>query len=209
MTKEEPESHAATTRALLAALCLGGGSGAAHAREALVSRAEDRMRALARRMLAGSPRVRRWNETDDVVQGALLRLHRALCAVIPNDAQHFLRLAALQVRRELIDLTRRVGNPDSFAARHDTDVCGDSCERIEDVASEPDGPDRMAEWTRFHETVESLCESDRDLFGMVWYLGMSQDEIADFLGCSPRTVRRRWDETKRSFVAAFQADPPE
>ena len=185
---------------------------AAAARETLIALAAERMRSLARRMLAGSARVRRWEETDDVVQGALLRLHRALGAVIPNDARHFLRLAALQVRRELIDLTRRHGHAESMAANHDTNSLPDtpSRQRIDDAADgAADMSGRLAEWTRFHDLIEALPDDQRELFEMVWYLGLSQDQIATVLACSPRTVRRRWEETKHLFTDTFAGGLPE
>jgi len=179
------------------------------AREALIALVAERMKALAGRMLARSPQVRRWTETDDILQGALLRLLRALGAVTPHDAQHFVRLAALQVRRELIDLTRRFGNPESFAVNHDTNALADGRQWTDQAIGErAEEPDRIGEWSRFHETVGALPESERDLFGMVWYLGLSQPEIAVILGCSPRTVRRRWEEAKRLFVTAFRGGLP-
>ena len=196
---------------LLAAVTSADTATAARAREELVTLAADRMRALAHRMLAGSARVRRWEETDDVVQGALLRLHRALGAFTPNDAQHFLRLAALQVRRELIDLTRRHGHAGSMAANHDTNAAGDASARqhVDVAADQGTASEQLAEWTRFHELVESLPDDERELFEMVWYLGLSQDEIAAALDCSARTVRRRWEETKRCFTNAFAGGLPE
>jgi len=182
------------------------------AREGLVALAAVRMQALAHRMVSGAARVRRWEETDDVVQGAMLRLHRALRAVTPNDTQHFLRLAALQVRRELIDLTRRHRSPESFAANHETnslpnDGDGQRSDEAEDLAAED--ADRLSEWTRFHDLAASLPDGDRHLFDMVWYLGMTQDEIAEVLGCSTRTIRRRWEETKQRFMTSFHGQPPE
>lgn len=208
MTPDGSDTTASAIRAHLATLSAEAGSPAADAaRAALVNLAAERMRALARRMLASTPLVRRWTETDDVVQNSLVRLYKALGTVIPNDSQHFVRLAALQVRRELIDLTRRLRNPDSFAANHDTNVITDGCQWVDAAAAgDADEPARLAEWTRFHETVDLLPEDDRSLFGMVWYLGLTQDEIAEILGCSPRTVRRRWDEAKRTFTAAFRAE---
>lgn len=196
---------------LLAALSGADQDAGARARALLVSLAVGRMQALAHRMLAGSAQVRRWEETDDIVQGALLRLHRALGAVTPNDTQHFLRLAALQVRRELIDLTRRHGHAESMAANHDTNASPfGGGQRVEAaIAQEAGADDRLAEWTRFHDVVETLSDEQRELFGMVWYLGMSQDEIAAALDCSTRTVRRRWEETKRRFTHAFTGGLPE
>ena len=212
MTADADSGHgSAVIPALLAALSNPAKASTKDAaREALLSAALERMRALTHRMLAGSAQVRRWVETDDIVQGAMLRLLRALGSVTPNDAQHFIRLVALQVRRELIDLTRRLGNPESFAANHETNTLPDGRQRTEQKnATTDEEPGQLDEWIRFHETVESLSEPERDLFGMVWYVGLSQPEIAAALGCSPRTVRRRWEETKRSFMSAFQGGPPD
>lgn len=196
---------------LLAAVASPDPATAARARDELIGLSAGRMRSLAHRMLAGSARVRRWEQTDDVVQGALLRLHRALGAVAPNDAQHFLRLAALQVRRELIDLTRRHGHAGSMAANHDTNVADDASARqyVEVAADQGTASEQLTEWTRFRELVESLPDDERELFEMVWYLGLSQDEIAAALDCSPRTVRRRWEETKHRFTNAFAGGLPE
>jgi RNA polymerase sigma factor (sigma-70 family) len=196
---------------LLAAIASPDAAMAARARDDLIALAAERMRALAHRMLARSARVRRWEETDDVVQGALLRLHRALAAVAPSDAQHFLRLSALQVRRELIDLSRRHGHAGSMAANHDTNAGADTSARqhVDLAADTGTGTEKLAEWTRFHEVVESLPGDQRELFEMVWYLGLSQDDIAAALDCSSRTVRRRWEETKRRFINAFAGGLPE
>ena len=49
---------------------------AERAREALLSHAAGRLERLARMMLRGYPRLRRWEETGDVLQNALLRLDR-------------------------------------------------------------------------------------------------------------------------------------
>ncbi|MFM2002346.1 MAG: hypothetical protein RI963_1772 [Planctomycetota bacterium] len=67
------------------------------ARDELLSTAIDHMRVIAHRMVQGFPQVRRWDETDDIVQGASLRLARALDSVGPVDGRHILGLIALQV----------------------------------------------------------------------------------------------------------------
>ena len=58
-------------------------AGDASAREGLIRLAEDRFVALARAMLRRHPRVRRWEETDDLLQASLVRLHRSLGQVQP------------------------------------------------------------------------------------------------------------------------------
>jgi RNA polymerase sigma-70 factor (ECF subfamily) len=77
---------------------------------------DDRLVRLARRMLKGYPEVRRMEQTDDVLQNATLRLCRALRARAGELAvegsrgtlhtRDFFRLAALQIRRELLDLAK-------------------------------------------------------------------------------------------------------
>jgi hypothetical protein len=48
------------------------------ARSSLIALAQGRFAALARAMLRRYPHVRRWEETDDLLQAALMRLHRSL-----------------------------------------------------------------------------------------------------------------------------------
>ena len=90
------------------------------ARRRLVEHACERLRGLARKMLRRYPKVRRWEETDDVFVEAVTRLHRALETVQPESPKHFYNLAATQIRRVLIDLARRYGGPEGLGSRHDT-----------------------------------------------------------------------------------------
>jgi RNA polymerase sigma-70 factor (ECF subfamily) len=155
------------------------------ARDALLMRAFDRLRRLARRMLKGYPAVGRWEETDDVLQNAMIRLDRALRSVAPPTARDFFRLAAAQIRRELLDLARRYRGPEGIGVHHD------SREGVE-VLEVTHDPGRLAEWTEFHQRVESLPDEDREIVDLLWYQGLTQAEAADTLGVSERTVNRRW-----------------
>src|SRR5512139_2169374 len=53
-------------------------TGEAAARAALLDHACERLAKLTRKMLNGYPSLRRWEQTDDVLQNAMLRLHRAM-----------------------------------------------------------------------------------------------------------------------------------
>src|SRR5262249_29392867 len=81
---------------------LRGGDEAA--RGELLDSACGRLRQLARKMLRGYPNVHRWEQTDDVLQNATLRLQRALQQMTVQTPSDFFRLAALNIRRELLDL---------------------------------------------------------------------------------------------------------
>src|SRR6266436_2863883 len=72
----------------------------------LLRAAGERLEALTRKMLRRFPAVRRWEQTGDVMQNALLRLLRALEEVEPASVRDFFGLAAEQMRRELLDLAR-------------------------------------------------------------------------------------------------------
>ena len=182
------------------------------ARDALVAAAVDHMRSVAHRMAHGFPQVRRWDETDDVVQGASLRLTRALDAVTPHDGRHFLNLIATQVRRELIDLARRYAGVESFAQYHETNLRHvDGLEVFRsDTAEDPVNSDAESvnSWTRFHEEADALDDEDRELFNLVWYLGLSQEQAANTLGCSVRTIARRWDGVKQRLVVRLKGQAP-
>jgi RNA polymerase sigma factor (sigma-70 family) len=166
------------------------------ARAALLGCAADRLARLARKMLRSYPGVARWEQTDDVAQNALIRLDRALRAVAPPTPREFFRLAAAQVRRELIDLARHYQGPRGLGAHHATRAgCGDSADAMARAAATPEttyDPGRLAAWAEFHAAVAALGEADRELFDLLWYQGLTQAEAAALLAVTERTVNSRW-----------------
>jgi RNA polymerase sigma-70 factor (ECF subfamily) len=154
-----------------------------HARTELIGHACERLRLLTRRMLRGYPLVQRWEQTDDVLQNAMLRLYRALADVTPDSLRHFYNLAALQIRRELLDLAKH-------HARNDGQV------EEQDQLHEDGEPSSLAEWSEFHSQVDALPDDEREVFALVWYHELSQAEVATVLGVSVRTVIRRWQAAR-------------
>ena len=69
-------------------------------------------------MLGRFPNVRRWADTDDVLQNAQLRLLHALETVRPDSTRRFFGLAAKQIRWELIDLARHFYGAEGIGANH-------------------------------------------------------------------------------------------
>lgn len=188
------------------------GAGDARARDELIGWASDRMRAIAHRMLRTFPSVRRWEETDDVVQNASLRLDRALRQTVPLDARGLVGLAATQVRRELLDLAKKHRGSESYGANHDTNyhrIDGELRAKIEDAAGQVESADSLERWTRLHAAAEKLPSKEREVFHMCWYLGLKQEEIASLIGCSLRTVKRRWESAKQLLASAMPGGRPE
>lgn len=201
-----PTAPPPSVEACLARLAAGDGAAA----NELVGLACARMRTIAHRMLGRYPAVRRYDDTDDVVQNSLLRLHHALTSVAPESPERFLGLAALQIRRELLDLARRYAGPESSAFHHDTDsirVAGVIRSRVAEAPACLDPASEIDRWTRLHETVAALPDDERRLFELAWYLGCGQEETARILGCSLRTVKRRWERVKAALRGSFPGGP--
>jgi RNA polymerase sigma-70 factor (ECF subfamily) len=175
-------------------------------RAELIERAQERLRRLTWRMLADFPRLRPWEEPDDVFQGALLRLCRALEEVTPDSVRSFFRLAAVQIRRELIDLARHYFGPGNLAV-HVGAALEDSSPGHDDSDHTLD-PERLAVWTDFHRQVEQLPEDEREVFDLLWYQELSQAEAAELLGVDVRTVKRRWQAARLRLHQALRGQLP-
>jgi RNA polymerase sigma factor (sigma-70 family) len=207
MRDAEPDSEESHGSLDACIVRLTGGDPAARAE--LLALACDRMREIAQRMLRRFPNVRRWDETDDVLQNAAIRLYASLSRITPKDARGLLGLAATHIRRELLDLARKHAGPESYAANHETNVKhagGDELWKVDSAAAYHESPDQLTRWTRLHEAAASLPAEEKELFHLIWYLDMSQEEAARMLGCSVRTVKRRWDSAKKLLNEAVLGD---
>jgi RNA polymerase sigma-70 factor (ECF subfamily) len=178
--------------------------------EGLIGHSLERLRRLARKMLRGYPAVHRWEQTDDVLQNALLRLRKALAQVKPETPRQFFGLAATYLRRELIDLARHYYGPEGMGAHHashgaDPEAAG---RRLEEAVDDSHEPARLAEWGEFHRQVEALPEEERETFNLLWYHDLSQAEAAALLQVSERTIKRRWRSARLLLHRALRPDVP-
>ena len=152
---------------------------------------------LTRRQLRNHPEFRDgFNDTDDIVQEASVSLFKALQHLQPESEQHLFNLAAMQVRRRIIDLVRKFRGPQSPVALRATNVVrhadGDIV-RSEQAAASATAPSLLDDWEGFHQVVDSLPEKMKTTFSMRFYLGAKPKDVAQTLGCDVRTVRRYWD----------------
>jgi RNA polymerase sigma-70 factor (ECF subfamily) len=154
------------------------------ARDELLHSIIRRFEVLARRMLHRFPQLRRWEQTDDVLQGALLGLLNALRTIRPESMRSFYNLSAVMIRRQLIDLWRHYYGPSGPGAHHHSDPA------VPAVAPAPE--DDFPDIEGVHELVERLPQDAREVFELCYYHDLSQDEVAEALGVSTRTVQRRW-----------------
>ncbi len=179
-------------------------------RNALLAQACGRLTRLTRKMLRGFPGVKRWEDTDDVLQSALVRLLQALRDVPVVSACHFDFLAARQIRRELIDLCRHHFGPQGPGANHHSNAAQGSSDSP--PYEQPDTshePGRLAEWHEFHLQVESLPEAEREVIDLVFYQGLKQAEAASRLGVTVRTVQLRRAAALLKLRRILKAELPE
>lgn len=181
------------------------------ARDRILELCSARLRELAHRMLKQFPNVRRYEDTDDVFQGAAMRLHRALgnMALAHESPRSLMALAATQIHRELIDLARRNAGPKSYAANHGTNVAPtrDTDRFFVDEAAAEDEP--LERWEQFHNVVSELPPEQKEVFQLVWYLGAEQKTVAELIGRSERTVKNYWRQARESVKAALGDERPQ
>jgi RNA polymerase sigma-70 factor (ECF subfamily) len=163
-------------------------------------------------MLKAFPAVRRREAEDDVLQNAVIRLYRALEQTKPESVRHFHRLAALQIRRELIDLAKQHLGPQGHGAEHHTDGGGMAADdprgSLDAQPGEVASPESVEAWTRFHQAVEVLPEDEREVINLLWYEGLPQEQAAAVLGVSLRTMKRRWQAARMRLAEALGDHPP-
>lgn len=153
-----------------------------------------RLEHLAHKMLKRFPAVARWEETDDVLQNSLVRLLRALGEIKPKSTREFFGLAAMQIRRELLDMARRYQGANGLGRRQAKSLQAPATDSSHGIdPADVNVPDDLELWARLHENVERLPTLEREVFSLVFYHGWKQADIGALLQIDERTVRRRWN----------------
>jgi RNA polymerase sigma factor (sigma-70 family) len=178
---------------------------------ALLTHASKRLRSRASRMLKGFSGVERWEQTDDVLQEALVRLWRALVATKLKSVRHFHRWASRVIRHLLIDMARHYMGPHGVGANHHT---GGARKAADDPGAPLDlhcghhEPDSLEAWTAFHRYIDSLPDKERELFDLLWYQGLTHKEAAKVLGISENILKKRWQLARQKLAAKLGNDWP-
>jgi RNA polymerase sigma-70 factor (ECF subfamily) len=123
----------------------------------------------------------------------------------------FFNLAALQIRRELADLFRHHYGPEGHAAHHVTDPgkvdpAGD-IDPLHERAEGRSGPLTQMQQREFHEHVQALPQQEREVFDLIYYQGLSREEVALTLNVAVRTVKRRWRSARLLLHGLMNSGP--
>jgi RNA polymerase sigma-70 factor (ECF subfamily) len=187
-------------------------AGEVSARDHLLEHASGRLQRLANKMLRDFPSVGRWALPEDVAQNASLRLWRSLQEVTPPTPRDFYRLAALHIRRELLDLARHFNGPQGIGANYDSAARRAPGEStgvgLQAPADDTYDPARLALWTEFHRQVEALGAEEREIVDLLWYQGLSQPEEAAIMEMSESTLKRRWLAIRLKLHQALRGEMP-
>jgi RNA polymerase sigma factor (sigma-70 family) len=183
------------------------------AREELIAATCERLRKLAHGMLARD-RVRRWEQTDDVLQQALVRVHRELANVQPKTVREYLHFAGFHIRRVLIELARHYYRPHGLGANHHSTGHGDTDRSAEPFDTSDGGLSpsqeacRAERWIELHEQIEQLPADEQEVVELLWCHELTQPQAADLLGIDVRTVRRRWQRARLRLFDALAGELP-
>ena len=154
------------------------------------------LRAIAHRQLRG--RHDTTLQATAIVHEAYLKLARHSRLAI-EDRHHFFALAAKAMRQLIVDYARKRvaskrGGQRAFVALDDVDV--PAATRAADIVAVDDALDRLAQ----------LDESLSRVVELRFFAGLSVEETADVLRCSPRTVKREWRKARALIHADLTAD---
>ena len=186
--------------------------GKLEARNELLEIAQDRLIAVTKKIKRSFPQVGRWEQTEDVFQNASLRLFKALSKTEPDSALHFYRLAALQIRRELLDMARRYDGAHGIGKNHQSqpvqsDKSSDGYAPFEGIETTYD-PNVVSQWGEFHAAVDELPEDEKAVVDLIWYHDKSKADAAKEIGVDVRTIRRRWQRARLALHERLQGEIP-
>lgn len=179
---------------LLAAARQGDGS----ATRRLIALVYDELRSMARREL------RHWRHGQTITTTALV--HEAYLRMVDtggatwDDRSHFFAVAALAMRHILVDAARR-----RVAKKRGGDDVRVTLDELRLGGGQRDAEARAVEVLAIDRALTSLTALDGRLSQLVelrFFAGLTEEETAEVMGTSERTVRRDWRKA-RSFL--FQA----
>jgi RNA polymerase sigma factor (sigma-70 family) len=157
----------------------------------LLGRATRRLRLLCDSLLRrGYPRLAQPPlnlETDELLDGVVAELLKALREVRPQTVRQFFALANQHMRWQLNDLARRLDEQPRAAALAESGV-----------AAPPGSSDSCLsqDARRMLRAIEGLPEDEREVFELVRIQGLTHAEAAGVVGVSVKTVQRRLNRAR-------------
>jgi RNA polymerase sigma factor (TIGR02999 family) len=153
--------------------------------DALLPLLYDELRQVARRLLRGE-RPGHTMSTTVLVHEAYLRLLDAR-RLAPADRGAFLGVAAVTMRRLLVDAARR-----RLADKRGGGVRAQSVDELAEVLAAPAPDQELVALDRALDTLGEASPRARQVVELRFFTGLSLQETAEALGTSVKTVQRDW-----------------
>ncbi len=120
-------------------------------------------------------------QPEEMLDSVVERLLKAMRSVRPQTVRQFFALVNQHMRWELNDVARRLDEQPS------------AMEVREDMAAVPasSGSVLTPNGRRMLKAIDDLPDDEREVFELLHIQGLTQDEAAEALGVSVRTVQRR------------------
>ena len=173
----------------------------------LLRAAEDRLVKLARRMLRRSdPNNCCLAESGDALQNSVIRLLRTLRALRPPTLQDFFNLAAVHIRRELLDMARRCAGKSK--PRRGTSADGSELSAQAQTEPETCPVEDIELWVQFHKAVDELPLEELEVVSFVFYHGWTQARVASWFNVDKSSIHQRWSGACERLRAALGGSIP-
>jgi RNA polymerase sigma factor (sigma-70 family) len=161
-------------------------------RHELLQRASAKIERLVASSLRGRPDLARWEQQEDLLQEVLLRVNRAVSDAKPRHAGQFFVIVAQHVRWATIDLIRRHYGAEGQGRHHATEMLdAPGAARAGVPAGGGSGELPSIDLIELHSAVDRLAGDLRDVWQLHIYLGLTQEQAAEQLGVSSKTIQRR------------------
>jgi len=201
-----------STTVQIDALLLKFHAGDAAAKGALIDVAKERLMVLTSKLLGGFPRGREHDDTTGIFNESYLRLHSALEEVKPKSVRQFLGLAALEIRRTLLDVVRKLSGRGKEKRGRKASLDANDAEgegRIDVPISDP-ARKRFEMAEDLFAAMDRLPEELREVVMLHHFQGLMQSEVAALLGVHEDTVKRKWATAQVKLAKHLAAyDPAE
>ena len=155
------------------------------AREDLLKHCEKRLHYIAHGMLKGFRTVGSFEQTDDVLNKAMMGMWKSLRQVHPDSPEGFIWWARKRIRWVLLDFAKKYrGKQPPLGGSQGSEEWTPGITTL--------GPSSMGEWVRLHELVDELEGLDCKIFHLRFYEGRTFAQIARELNIPPSTANYRW-----------------
>lgn len=168
--------------------------------EELSAEVYQELRAIAARQLSRERKDHTLQPTA-LVHEVYLKLGRQKNLRFENRL-HFLGIAAFQIRQVLVDYARSRNRLKRGGGRRRVTLVAD--------LADPGTPVDLIDLDDALNALEEFSSEARKIVELKFFGGLNEAEIAETLGMSPRTVRRRWVFARTWLYREMsQAEPPQ